>query len=281
MDRRNEVSPSPDGFSWSWRVRWRPRIRSMSRALLAGFLAILAATPAGARSFPPASPVGHWKAPENQARLRIQWTALPKSLLAQKGEGSPLKAPLFLLVVGEDTRLSRKIETSILGDTRVVLALQNYRAVRLRPERVPDLPWLESATVKDPTIAIVGRDGALIAMLTKRSEFEGTTRCLKLLSKGVVHERPAHLADHLHETMGLLEQTEEIWKQKRRLAKLEERAAKLQGDKRTAALAEAHERKEGLRERRETLSRREQEVRDRWDALIRKAAKSSSRSSSD
>ena len=247
--------------------------------LLTGFMAILAATPAGARGFPPATRVGHWKAPENQARLRIQWTALPKSLLAQKGEGSPLKAPLFLLVVGEDTRLSRKIETSILGDTRVVLALQNYRTVRLRPERVPDLPWLESATVKDPTIAIVGRDGALIAMLTKRSEFEGTTRCLKLLSKGVVPERPAHLADHLHETMGLLEQTEEIWKQKRRLAKLEERAAKLQGDKRTAALAEAHERKEGLRERRETLSRREQEVRDRWDALIRKAAKSSSRSS--
>ena len=195
--------------------------------LLAGFLAILVATPASARSFPPATQVGRWKAPENLARLRIQWTALPKSVLAAKQEGSLFAAPLFLLVVGEDTRLSRRIDSSILGDARVVLALQNYRTVRLRLEEALDLPWFQLATVQDPTIAIVGRDAALIAMLTKRREFEAT-RCLKLLGKGLVPERPAHLAGHLHEMTGLLEQTEEIWKQERGLAKLEAGAAKLQ-----------------------------------------------------
>jgi hypothetical protein len=137
-------------------------------------LLLLLACPVLAQGMGPPGKVDTWKSKKNQRRLRMSWDSLPDHTPIKLPDGStePRKAPwpFLLYVVEQDSKLSKKVQTNIFADARFRIAVKACKAVRVRPEKAIDLPFLRGvAGIKDPTIIVLNRDFRAVGVLRKTS----------------------------------------------------------------------------------------------------------------
>lgn len=206
----------------------RPVPHRPARALRWLALLVLATgwAPAAARAqgMPPPSRVEAWISPLNQKKLKIEWEALPEFKAKKNPDGSPIapKAPWpFLIYInGADTKESQKINSVVMGDTRVALASTVVKYVQLTPEKAIDLPYLANVKgIKDPSLVVLDADFKVLGIVNEWKNFDDKG-LLPLLQKAADPIYPVKLAAYIGGIVEQLQLGEKSWKTEERIAEL-------------------------------------------------------------
>ncbi|MCZ6574386.1 MAG: HEAT repeat domain-containing protein [Planctomycetota bacterium] len=233
----------------------------MRRALLL----LLVTLPAAAKGLPPPSRIDVWKSINNQQRLRMEWDGLPDATPIKLPDGStePARAPWpFLLhIVEEDSPGNDKIKRNIFVDTRFALLTRAVKPVKISPVKAAELQYMFSVKVKDPCIVVFKRDFSVVGALSTKKDFTAD-RCLKLMVKAGDDAYVESVGKYVSQYVKILAQEEKLWKQEAKIEDLTDRAAKKSPADMKKILKEVEQLDKQLEADRETLSEKEQELKD-------------------
>jgi hypothetical protein len=150
--------------------------------------------------------VGRFSAPANKERLKTVWGKVSE---ASRG-------PNLLYVVGVQSKCSAKIDREIFTNASIVLAARLCRPIRVTPDQAVELECLkEMPRISDPMLVAVGRDGKVRGHLAKMRKLT-VKHCYDLMAKAVDHIR---LGSFVGRYLTIVEKTERLWKEDRKLAR--------------------------------------------------------------
>jgi HEAT repeat protein len=212
----------------------------------------------------PPGKVDTWKSKKNQRRLRMSWDSLPDHTPIKLPDGStePRKAPwpFLLYVVEQDSKLSKKVQTNIFADARFRIAVKACKAVRVRPEKAIDLPFLRGvAGIKDPTIIVLNRDFRAVGVLRTQKDFTGN-KCLSLMAKVSDDAYQIKLSKFVMSYFKIMKEAEKHWREELAIEALVTRFAEKDKARQQQAYKEAEEREQALARAEDDLVDRENEL---------------------
>lgn len=241
------------------------------------FLLLTLAAVTGAQGLGPAKRVDSWMSKHNQKRLRFTWELLPpyKPTKLPDGSEEPPKAPWpFLVYVFQNSsKASEKLRDKVLDDTRFVLACHAVKAIRIKPHKAIDVPYLAGVQgIRDPTLIVVDRDFKVVGVIKSPKDFTDK-KVLSLLNKAASTAYTIKLGAYVTDYVKLLQEEEKLWKQEEKMEALRQKAVKAisKGDKGKAAKydGQADEIEKELEPSRNALADREVEIQD---SLVLKGA---------
>jgi len=240
-------------------------------------LLLLLAAAATAQGMGPPKRVDSWMSKHNQKRLRFSWDLLPpfKPTKLPDGSEEPPKAPwpFLVYVIQNPSKASEKLRDKVLDDTRFVLACHAVKAVRIKPHKAVDIPYLTGVRgIRDPTLIVLDRDFKVLGVLNSAKDFTDK-KVLSLLGKAADGAYAVNLGKYVSDYMKLLQEEEKLWKQEEKMEALRQKAVKAisKGDKGKAAKydQQADEIEKELEPTRNVLADREVEIQD---SLVLKGA---------
>jgi HEAT repeat protein len=213
-------------------------------------LLLLLACPVFAQGMGPPGKVDTWASKKNQQRLRMSWDSLPDHTPIKLPDGStePRKAPwpFLLYIVEQDSKLSKKVKTNIFDDARFRIAVKACKAIRVRPEKAIDLPYLRSVPgIKDPTIVVLKRDFRVVGALRSQKDFTGN-KCLSLMAKASDDAYQTKLSRFVTGYFKIMKIAEQHWREELAIEALVSRFAEKDKARQKKAYEEAEEREEAL-----------------------------------
>jgi len=244
------------------------------RSLVLLLLLTAVATPQG---MGPPKRVDSWMSKHNQKRLRFSWDLLPpyKPTKLPDGSEEPPRAPwpFLVYVIQNSSKASEKLRDKVLDDTRFVLACRAVKAVRIKPHKAIDIPYLAGVQgIRDPTLIVVDRDFKVLGVIKSPKDFTDK-KVLSLLGKAASGAYTIKLGKFVSAYMKLLQEEEKLWTQEEKMEALRQKAVKAisKGDKGKAAKydKQADEIEKVLQPTRDALADREVEIQD---SLVLKGA---------
>jgi HEAT repeat protein len=225
----------------------------------------------------PPKRVDEWMSRHNRKRLRFSWDLLPpyKPTKLPDGSEEPPKAPWpFLVYVFQNSsKASVKLRDKVLDDTRFVLACHAVKAIRIKPHKAIDIPYLAGVQgIRDPTLIVIDRDFKVLGVIKSPKDFTDK-KVLSLLNKAAKDAYAIKLGAYVSNYVKLLQEEEKLWSQEEKMEALRQKAVKAisKGDKGKAAKydQQADEIEKGLEPARNALADKEVEVQD---SLVPKGA---------
>ncbi|MHC4972910.1 MAG: HEAT repeat domain-containing protein [Planctomycetota bacterium] len=240
-------------------------------------LLLMLAAVAGAQGMGPPKRTDSWKSKHNRKRLRFNWEILPpfKPTKLPDGSEEPPKAPWpFLVYVFQNSsKASEKLRDKVFDDTRFVLCCHAVKAIRIKPHKAIDVPYLAGVQgIRDPTLIAIDRDFKVVGVIKSPKDFTDK-KVLSLLNKAAKDAYAIKLGTYVSNYMKLLQEEEKLWKQEEKMEALRQKAVKAisKGDKGKAAKydGQADEIEKGLQPGRDVLADKEVEIQD---SLVLKGA---------
>jgi HEAT repeat protein len=247
-----------------------PSMRSLA-------LLLLLAAVVTAQGMGPPKRVDEWASRHNRKRLRFSWDLLPpfKPTKLPDGSEEPPKAPWpFLVYVFQNSsKASEKLRDKVLDDTRFVLACHAVKAIRIKPHKAIDVPYLAGVQgIRDPTLIVFDRDFEVLGVIKSPKDFTDK-KVLSLLGKAAKGAYTIKLGKYVSNYMKLLQEEEKLWAQEKKMEALRQKAVNAisKGDKGKAAKydKQADEIEKVLEPTRIVLADREVEIQD---SLVLKGA---------
>ncbi len=211
---------------------------------------------------PPTSRIDSWRSSKSQAKLAIDWAALPDLTPVKRPDGTtePARTPWPFLLYVTSGESNRKIEESVLSDTRIAIASQACKLIRIQPAKAVELPFLRSIpNIVDPTLLVVDRNLRVTGVLRQQSEFTAD-KCLSLMARAADDAYAIKLAAYVAGWVDILKEGEKQWAEE---LKLEDQAARA-GDRSSPASSGAYKE---IQEREKALKAAEAALLERESAL--------------